>query len=561
MSAGTGLSRSRSTDLSEVLNDSVRQRQSARQTERKATQAVDARFANIAANTFYKIMGDDKLSPEEKKRAITVAWTFTGTKEENRSRVKEFETFKEYLQQVREEMATEIIRLTDTEAFSELKKVYDDLNTALLDFDDQMRPLTDIIDALYKLRTGGLTLDAFKEIQEDRKREEQMKREIDEKTAEQARVDAELTAINQKIIALREERSWFGLGGITKDARVQIGLKEAEEAAAKARQDQIATELSDLEAKRTETTSKLGELAYAKDKLRELLDISSGEHIERQKKLVASALHFVSTTKERVGSVRTHLDAMSGQVEGLADANTNMTRYYAIMNEGLKDAEAINHGLREQNLPPAGVEEDLITKTTREDRKAEIETHLKALQGSATDTMQTYADLTSQTIRIKTMGEANEAQINRVKAMHSQGVASVADRLSTVLQSVSMAALNEASASAKETMVGMRTATDRVAQKEAIKIAMGGAESRDDLLASIESLAAYGEVLDETTAITRESVAEMRGNLEELQRIATGVQGSISESVAVHAEVGLGLRKDGAPKPASAPSPFGLSRA
>lgn len=560
MSSGSSVSRARSADLSEVLNDSVRTRQTARQTAAKATQVVDARFANIAANVFYQIMGDTSKSPEEQKAAITVAWTVTGNKEQDRARAKEFETFKEYLQQLREEMATEIIRLTDTEAFSELKKVYDDLNTALLDFNNEMAPLTDIIDAIYKLRTGGLTMDAFKEIQEDKKREEALAKELAEKTEEEQRVTDELNRLSKDIIRLREQKTLWGFGGIKESARVEIAEKTAVSQEKAARQAALDAEITEIEQRKTETTSKLGELAFAKDKLRELLDISSGEHIERQKRLVASALNFVTTTKARVGSVRNHLDKMGEQVEGLGDANTNMTRMYAIMNEGLKDAEGINHEKRAALMPPEGVEEDLITRTTREDQKSNIETHLKSLQSSATDTMQTYADLTSQTIRIKTMAEANESQVNRVKAMHSQGVASVADRLSTVLQSVSAAALNEASAAAKDTMKGMQSATDKVAQQDAIKIAMGGVETRDDLVRSIESLAAYGEVLDETTNITRESVAEMRQNLEELQRLATNVQGSISENIAVHAEVSLGVKRDGAPASSAPASPFGLKK-
>ena len=50
--------------------------------------------------------------------------------------IKEFELFKEYLQSQREEMAQEIIRLTDTGTFAELKTVYDELNRSLIDFDD-----------------------------------------------------------------------------------------------------------------------------------------------------------------------------------------------------------------------------------------------------------------------------------------------------------------------------------------------------------------------------------------------------------------------------------------
>ena len=143
------------TDLSEVLTEAVRHREAEGKAARKEVSA-DPRFANIAANAFFKVMFAENTKPEAKRAEVAKLLTFEGTKEQNRERIKEFELFKEYLQSQREEMAQEIIRLTDTGTFSELKQVYDDLNSSLVDFDQKMQPLTDIIDAVYTLRTNGL---------------------------------------------------------------------------------------------------------------------------------------------------------------------------------------------------------------------------------------------------------------------------------------------------------------------------------------------------------------------------------------------------------------------
>ena len=120
----------------------------------------------------------------------------------------------------------------------------------------------------------------------------------------------------------------------------------------------------------------------------------------------------------------------------------------------------------------------MITQMSREQKKMSVEQHMTMLDASAADTMATYADLTSGAIRIKTMKDAVDQQTNRARSMHSQGISGVADRLSVVLQAVSSAALGEASAMAKDTLQQMAENTNKVAQKESIRIAMGdrGAE-------------------------------------------------------------------------------------
>lgn len=547
------------TDVSDILTEAVR----ARQTESKAAKSevsADPRFANIAANSFFKVMFAENTKPEAKRAEVAKLLTFEGTKEQNRERIKEFELFKEYLQSQREEMAQEIIRLTDTGTFSELKQVYDDLNTSLIQFDERMQPLTDIIDAVYTLRTNGLTLDAFQEILRDRKREEELLRLKGAKQQEFTQLKSSVEGIHSDIAALGEQRSFFGLGGVKEEARVAIARKNEELKWVVDSLDKLSDELHQLD-QQTPTESQLGEYVEQKKKLRELLDISADDHKQRQKDLVDAAVNFVNTAKTRVGSVRQHLAKMNDQVENLFDANNMMGTVYAIMNEGIKEAADANLTTRDTLQPPVQGGEDMIAQMAREQKKMAVEQHITMLDASAADTMATYADLTSGAIRIKTMKDAVDQQTIKARSMHSQGISGVADRLSVVLQAVSSAALGEASAMAKDTLQQMAANTNKVAQKESIRIAMGIEEQNSDLSKAIDDLGAYGEVVRAATNITREGLTDMRAKLDELKKLAEDVQGDVHEAIAVHADVGRPQMAAAKPEAAGAtPSPFKLGQ-
>lgn len=561
MSTAATPKRAAKTDLSDVLTDAVRAKKAATPQAKQEAKAEDARFADIATNVFYKVMFATETKPEEKRAEIAKILTYEGTKEENREKIKEFELFKEYLQASREEMAQEIIRLTDTETFAELKSVYDELNNSLIDFDTKMKPLTDIIDAVYTLRTNGLTIEAFQEILRDRRQEQDLTRQRKEKDETFQQLNNRVSTLNADIAALGEQRSLFGLGGVKQEAREEIARKNEELKTISENLTKLGSEIAELD-KQVPTESALGEFAEQKKKLRELLDISTDEHKQRQRDLVDSALGFVNTAKSRVGSVRQHLGQMNDQVENLFDANNMMGTVYAIMNEGIKSAESANQMVREELQPPAAGEEDMITKMSREQKKMAVEQHMTMLDASAADTMATYADLTSGAIRIKTMKDAVDQQAIRARTMHSQGISGVADRLSVVLQAVSSAALGEASAMAKDTLQQMAENTNKVAQKESIRIAMGVGEQNADLAKAIDDLGSYGEVVRTATSITREGLTEMRGKLDELKKLAETVQDDVHDAIAVNADIGktADAAKAPAPSPAksAAPNPFNL---
>jgi hypothetical protein len=562
MSTGTGTSLKRSAATAPATAEVAKGKQTAQAAAKKETAAEDARFANIQANLFYKVMFDQETKPEEKRAQMAKILSFEGTKEENREKIKAFELFKEYLQAQREAMAQEIIRLTDTETFAELKEVYDQLNGALIDFDNKMKPLTDIIDAVYTLRTNGLTIEAFQEIIRDRRREADLSQQRSDKKKQFETLRSEVDGLSGDIAALGQRRALFGLLGPSQETREEIARKQLRLSTISDNLGALSSEIAALD-KQVPSESALGEFAEQKKKLRELLDISTDDHKQRQRALVDSAISFVNTAKTRVGAVRQHLTLMNDQVENLFDANNMMGTVYAIMNESIKDAGGQNQKLRDSLEAPAAGGEDMITKMSREQKKMAVEQHMTMLDASATDTMATYSDLVSGAIRIKTMKDAVDQQAIRARTMHSQGISGVADRLSVVLQAVSSAALGEASAMAKDTLQQMAENTNKVAQKESIRIAMGIEEQNADLTKAIDDLGSYGEVVRAATNITREGLTEMRGKLAELKTLAESVQGDIHESIAVNADTrDAGPAATPAaptqPAPGPVPNPFKL---
>ena len=485
------------------------------------------------SNSFYKIMFDEALDPDAKKEAITKLVTFTGSKEESRERIKEYAAFEEYMQSVRERMATEIIRLQDTEAFSVLQTVMNNLNGKLLDFEKQMQPLTDITDAIYTLRTNDATLDVFKEIQSDKEAE-----------AKRKAVDDEHVRRNSKNCALKFPKSAIRTPGsarknhssdsarVTREARQKIAQNELALAESKAELDRLQSEMSAASANDAKAP---GQFAAEKAKLRELLDLTSDAHKERQKALVQSALSFVELAKHDIGEVRTHLEKMNGQVENLLDNNTKMVGVYAIMSEGIEDAQKANHGLRDAVLvaPP---DERSIAKMQREDKKMVLDDHIKRLDDAIRTTTSAGADLTTQTIRVKGMKDANESTLETTRVIHTQGVAGIADRLSSTLQAVASAALGESSASAKDTLRKMAESTDRVAQQESIRNAMGIKETNSDLMTALNSLSAYGDVQRAANDITKAGLTEMRTNLDKIREAAAATQKDLKDSFAAAAD-------------------------
>lgn len=531
------------SDIDELMKQakstSRRQGTSSKDNAKREDAPFSSKFAKMDENTFYKVMFNSETGPEEKMEQVTKALTFSDNKEDAKAKLEEFTQFKEYLQYERKRMAQQIIDLTDTEAFSELKEVYDQLNTALIDFEDKINPLTDTVDAVYELRMNGVTFDAFREITNDKEEEERIAALRAEHEEQLEKLEDDIRLLNDSIAVWGEDKAFFGLGGVKQYARENI-------AKAQIQLEERDTNLDDLIAKMEDETqyalpeSQLDEkFIESKKKLRELLDISSDEHKQRQSDLVQAAQHFVNTTEARVSGISSHFEGMDKQIENLMDANYSMREIYAILNDSTKEAHKDNEGFRD-TLQPAANEESEIQKMSREREKRDLENYISSLNASSVDTMTVFAELTNAGHRIKSMKDGNDQQITKTRQIHSSGVAGVADQLSTVLQAVSAAALGESSEMARMSLERMNEKTTDLSQKEVIRIALGTHEQNSELGKALEGLEQYGEVIRTATSITREGLEETKVLLGNLEATAKEVHEDVKESISVAAEVVAG---------------------
>jgi len=558
-----GTKAKRLTSVEDFIAANVKTKETPKAEVKKEESAKD--FSKIESNTFYKILLDQKLTPTEKKEETAKALAFEGTRDEVATRLKEFNEFKEYLQFERKRMARQIIDLTDTDAFGQLKGVYEDINDALMDFEDRIKPLTDAVDAVYKLRMNGMTFDIVREISQDREKEVADKELKDREQKRLTTLKGDIQSLELRNAALGEEKTWFGYGGVTKEARISMAENALSITSKKEELETLAKKIDD-DSLAPPAESKFGEFSEEKAKLRNLLDISTEEHKVRQEKLVDAARTFINTTESKVGSVLTHFSGMNDQIDRLGEANYSMREIYAILNDATQEAGKRNEAKREE-LNKASEGEGDIQKMSRERSIRDLEGHISALGQSNVDTTTVFADLTAHSNRIKSMKDGNDQQITKTRTLHTSGVAGVADQLSTVLQAVSSAALGESSEMARMSLERMNRTTLELGQKEVIRVALGTKDVNTELGKALENLETTGEVIRAATGIVREGLTETKKLRESLEQTARDVQKDIKEALGVAADVTAGkggVRSPGEPandtvKPVvPRANPFGL---
>lgn len=536
-----------------------------RGTEKTAGQA----FAAIQDNPFFRIMLDESASPQDKLDRVTQALTFTDDRARARENLAAFNAFKEYLQFERKRMAQEIIALTDTEAFGELKQVFEDINTALMTFEERIGPLTDIVDAVYTLRMNGVTFDIFQELL--REREDAKQRAGKKAVLREQMLDLEdnIRALKAENGFLKDDRSFFGFGGVKKTAQDKMAQNEVALAADTKKLQGILAEMKALDADAPQS-AQYAEFAAEKAKLKELLDITSEEHKARQEALVKSAQDFIDTTEARVSSVLGHFNGMNGQIENLDEANFTMRSMYAILSDATKEVDTRNEARREEirkSIEAAGSD---LEKLGQERLERDINAYISNLGRSSVDTTAVLAELTASGHRIHSMKEANEQQVAKTRQLHTSGVAGVADQLSTVLQAVSAAALGESSEAAKISLERMNRTTAELGQREVIRVALGTKEINQNLSNALSELSEYGETIRAATSITREGLSETRSLLAQIERQTAETQAAVKESLSVAADVAGGKGGTRSPAPEETareaedrqapPNPFGLGR-
>ena len=510
------------------------QKESSRIAIRRRNREEEKEEIGIETNTFYSIILADDVELEEKVNQVSKALEFTNDKEADRTRIKEFEQFKEYLQSISETMSKQRIEMTDTGTFSELQKVYGDFNNDLNDFIDKIKPLTDITDALYTLRKNGETRSVLAKIQQDKANRRDLEERLESMKRELSMLEEDILQLKQENYKLAEDKSFFGFGNIRAESKAQIKTNEDKITELDKNLHDLLPQIDNVRQQLTDMATGEG-YSFEAQKLKELLDLNSEQHVQRQADLVQSALQFINSGKERFGEIRKHLELMNQQIEGLTDNNSQMQQIYAVLNDGTKKAEEANKAKRE-TLINAPEPTSQIEKMKLDKEKRDLDEFIDTVSQSTVDTMQTYGELSMEEIKLRNMQAATRNQSQSAATMHSRGIASVASQLSVVLTAVNSAAINESQVMASDTLTQMANVTNDVAKKESIRIATGRDDVNIELEKTLQDLVEFGDTQRQATEITRDAIKTMRDNLDELEKLSKNVQEDTADFVAVTAD-------------------------
>lgn len=527
------MSASAAAKQSTVLSDEVRERAAPK--KKAAEKSSSKAQENISTNPFYKVVFNNSVSPEDRKSEVAKLMTSTGERELDRANVKAYEDFREWLSAQNTELAKQTIALTNVDTMTEMQAVIKEMAADLVSFDERMAPIMGIIDSIYQLRNSGAVIDAFKEIKRDEERQEEINNQIDEILGQIDAANGDIDAAKEAKIKASTKRGFFGFGGITAEAQADIARADMK---ITEKNEQIAKKRAEIDALKASApnASDLGELAVHKAKLKELLDLSADENRDRVVALREAAAKFIATAEERTGSLREQFTDHKVQIERVVDNNSGMKRTYLILNEGLSEADQANAALRESLVPQEG--ETALQRNTREEKLRNLDNHITVVKGQQGETLATAADLEQQAVRVNTMAQSAQQQIDSARTLNTQGVSATADRLAVVLSAVSGAALGEASAVAEDTLKAMRDSTSAVAQREVIRVAMGGDRVNQQLEQISMELAELGEVQRTATDISRNAMDEMQGRMKDLQESAENMRNAMREYQGVAANSG-----------------------
>lgn len=534
-----------STSVSPKLAEStaVNEAVKARMAPKQATQAAPV---DITANPVAKIVFNPEAAPEERGRQVG-ALLSPDLADECKASIKQLEAYKEYLAQQRTLMQRKLIELSSTTVFAKMKQSFADMNKGVLDFRQMIRPLVDNLDALYTLRTAGdnVVLDTFAEIEEDRKREADWDGRTAEIESEARKTTLDKEMLERDITQLKNQTGLFG--GIKKSAQAEIAAKELLIAKRIESLKTCRDKAMAIITEKTEHDAKQGKFKAEKDQVRKMLDISGPEHVQRVEGIIKAALDYIDKSQVTVSGLRDELGGIEGQADKLVKINSQMITVVAILDKGIDLACAANKE-KVQALSTARDGEDTLGRLERERKKNDFERHVTALLDSGRSTKKTVADLERDAVDANTFHDALGKQNVNLRELSSDGIASVATSLNTTIQALNNSALNEASASVRDSMRAMNAVTDDVANKEVIRQALQVDEASKRIMEKVESMSNIAESLQAANKLREDGLSNIQSRLGELSDVTATVRARLQESIGLDAKE-PGASATVAPKP------------
>jgi predicted nucleic acid-binding Zn-ribbon protein len=497
----------------------------------KRTQTKAAKAPSIKDNPFAQIAMSTP-DPQAQKEAMVKLMTYVDA-ETTAKNNKALEEYSASLQSERQRLAVELIEMTDTKTFSNMQRVLRDINDGVLDFEEQIKPFMEIINAVRLIQAEDATTDILSEMREDKKKHKEMQAKISAFDQEIKAISAEIMEKLNQMEKLKDERSFFGFGDIKQSAKDAMAALRVEIDSLKAKQDELKTKKKATREQHADASSKFEHLKEAKEIMGTMLNLSEGEHEARHEKLVTTAAGFVTTTKERVTETLDRSLQMGDQIKSLSDLAFTMRGNYSVLSEAAKEAEVINSQQHETLKKELDSVDDPLEKMNKERISRDLSKHITTLNDAASETTDVISDLTISSQRIETMEAANVAQIKKTQQIQTSGIAGVADNLSSVLTAINQAAIGQASTAAQQSLRRMNTNTIELTKEQMLNAAKSRNDDNSELIKALEQLSGFGEVIEIANHSAQEAIGENREILSEMRRTADEVKRAATDTLEV----------------------------
>lgn len=139
-----------------------------RSSEKQETAADPA--SELKSNPVYQVLFSTEIAPQDKPAALAAILAAPETEEQARTTMKEFQAVTAFAAAQRVALAEALIKAQQSDTTAELQKSLRDLNNGVIDFQKNLKPITDILDAVFDLTVNNQDMTAFKEIQEEQDR-------------------------------------------------------------------------------------------------------------------------------------------------------------------------------------------------------------------------------------------------------------------------------------------------------------------------------------------------------------------------------------------------------
>lgn len=515
----------------------------------KEETAQNAKYIELTkTNAFAQLMLNSSLSHEAKRDEMAKLLTFdkAASKEENRAKLQAFQEFMEYLQEQRKVLNREGIKLQDTEAFAELQSVLDEMTKASIEFQEKIKPLLEVLNAVFEIRKQDKITDVYKEIQSDKEWLEEKQNALKELEEELRSNKITVAKLEAEKARLSQDKWLFGAGPIKGKAKARIAeIEEVELKEVSARIDELVSRVEGqqkiIAAGRD---SENPGLAAQKAVLKEFLDLSKDDNRQRQKDLIDAAVNYVDTSDSRLKNVLGTLERLGKHAEVMSDANGMLRGMHLIMDESLKQVTKQNAAVKSE-LSQVPAEESPIARLTREEKLTEVNEHITSIDDGAVDIANSVGGLTKHSVQIQAYKDTLRNESSSTKRLHLEGVSQMGEQLMSVISAISAAATSESRSLAANNFAKMAEQNQTIISQEVVRNATNIEIEARQISKLVGELQDYGDVLNASSEIASRGYGKMRETVDAIRKVSGSVQDAIKDFVADRAEVGIASGEGG----------------